>query len=70
VVGDVAKVTKGSRTQAQNFKFGPEPDGSGGVLRISQDGLSGQNGILGSVYPLNIYYAYGIRNSFGMNLIL
>jgi aldose sugar dehydrogenase len=66
-VGDVAKVTKGSRTQAQNFKFGPVPDGSGGILRISQDGHSAGNGILGNSYPLNIYYAYGIRNSFGMD---
>src|SRR5215207_1901483 len=67
VVGDIAKVTKGSRTQAQNFKDGPEPDGSSGVLRISQDGLPAQSNILGSKYPLNIYYAYGIRNSFGMD---
>ena len=24
-------------------------------------------GILGNTYPLNLYYAYGIRNSFGMD---
>jgi glucose/arabinose dehydrogenase len=67
VVGDVAKVTKGSRTQAQNFMYGPEPDGSSGILRISQDGLLVGDGILGNKYPLNLYYAYGIRNSFGMD---
>jgi glucose/arabinose dehydrogenase len=67
IVGDIAKVTKGSRTQAQNFEGGPEPDGSSGVLRISQDGVPIQSSILGSKYPLSLYYAYGIRNSFGMD---
>ena len=26
------------------------------------------NGILGNEYPLDLYYAYGIRNGFGMDL--
>jgi aldose sugar dehydrogenase len=43
-------------------------DGTGGVIRITQDGHPiGQKGILGDTYPLNLYYAYGIRNSFGID---
>jgi aldose sugar dehydrogenase len=39
-----------------------------GILRITQDGQPVPNGgILGDQYPLNLYYAYGIRNSFGMD---
>jgi glucose/arabinose dehydrogenase len=54
-------------TMAQNID-GPEPDGTGGILRITQDGqvIDGK-GILGNEYPLNLYYAYGIRNSFGID---
>jgi aldose sugar dehydrogenase len=42
-------------------------DGRSGILRVTQDGKSVGNGILGNKYPLNLYYAYGIRNSFGMD---
>ena len=62
--------TPGHQTQAQNVKGGPAPDGTSGILRITQDGKPvGNNGssILGSTYPLNLYYAYGIRNSFGID---
>jgi glucose/arabinose dehydrogenase len=62
--------TPGHQTQAQNIKGGPAPDGTSGILRITQDGKPvGNNGssILGSTYPLNLYYAYGIRNSFGID---
>ena len=34
---------------------------------ISQEGKAIENGILGNTYPLNLYYAYGIRNSFGFD---
>ena len=34
IVGEVG----GHRTQAQNNEDGPEPNGLGGVLRITQDG--------------------------------
>lgn len=54
-------------TQAQNFEEGVPADGRGGILRISLDGFSYDNGIFGGEYPLNLYYAYGIRNSFGMD---
>jgi glucose/arabinose dehydrogenase len=53
-------------SQSENFKDGPPPDGTGGILRITQDGKP-VKGILGDNFPLNLYYAYGIRNSFGMD---
>lgn len=53
-------------TKAQNNKGGPPPDGRGGVLRITFDGAVVDKGILGDEDPLNKYYAYGIRNSFGI----
>jgi glucose/arabinose dehydrogenase len=43
-------------------------NGTSGILRITQEGDPvTNNGILGSKPPLNLYYAYGIRNSFGMD---
>ena len=54
-------------TKAQNNKTGQEPDGTGGILRITQDGEPVGNGIIGNSFPTNLYYAYGIRNSFGMD---
>ena len=56
-----------SEQRAQNYKDGSEPDGRGGILRMTQDGQPLGKGILGNTYPLNLYYAYGIRNSFGMD---
>jgi glucose/arabinose dehydrogenase len=53
-------------TKAQNFKNGTEPDGRSGILRVTQDGKLVQ-AILGNGHPLDKYYAYGIRNSFGMD---
>ena len=54
-------------TTAQNNKNGPPPDGRGGVLRVTFDGgVVDKKGILGNDDPLNKYYAYGIRNSFGI----
>jgi glucose/arabinose dehydrogenase len=53
--------------QVQNVKYGPPPDGRGGILRITYDGnVVGGKGILGDSGPLNFYYAYGLRNSFGI----
>jgi glucose/arabinose dehydrogenase len=43
------------------------PSGRAGILRITQDGMPAEPSILGSTNPLNKYYAYGIRNSFGMD---
>jgi aldose sugar dehydrogenase len=57
-----------SETLAQNYPDGAEPDGRSGILRITQDGSPVPNGgIIGDETPLNLYYAYGIRNSFGIN---
>jgi glucose/arabinose dehydrogenase len=54
-------------TRAQNVKDGAMPDGRGGVLRVTFDGdVIGDKGILGNNNPLNKYYAYGLRNSFGI----
>jgi glucose/arabinose dehydrogenase len=54
-------------TRVQNYVNGTPPDGRAGILRVTQDGNAVGNGILGDNYPLNLYYAYGIRNSFGIN---
>jgi glucose/arabinose dehydrogenase len=57
--------------QTANFAKGDLPQGRGGIIRITQDGnvvAKGDNkGILGDEHPLDMYYAYGIRNSFGMD---
>ena len=55
------------RTKTQNYEDGEPVDGRAGVLRITQDGKPVGNGILGSEYPLNLYYAYGVKNSFGID---
>ena len=54
-------------TLAQNVENGQQPNGSGGILRVDQNGDAVKGGILDSKYPLNLYYAYGIRNSFGID---
>ncbi len=53
-------------TQASNVQKGLAPDGRGGILRVTQDGRVVE-GILSNTTLLNLYYAYGIRNSFGMD---
>src|SRR6188472_2409461 len=65
IVGEVGA----HETQTQNVIDGPAPNGLGGVLRISQDGgiVDPDNPIFGDGLPLNVYYAMGIRNSFGMD---
>ena len=61
-IGDV----DGHSSQAQNVPDGGPADGTGGILRITQDGKPVGNGILGTTSPVNKYYAYGIRNTFGL----
>lgn len=56
-----------SQTKAQNYVNGLDPDGRAGILRITQDGGVGSAGVLGDEHPLNKYYAYGIKNSFGFD---
>jgi glucose/arabinose dehydrogenase len=54
-------------TLDQNINGGDAPDGRGGILRISQEGKAvNDGGILGKESPLKFYFAYGIRNSFGI----
>jgi aldose sugar dehydrogenase len=56
------------KTKTQNVEDGKPVDGRAGILRITQDGKPvGTEGILGSEYPLNLYYAYGVKNSFGID---
>jgi aldose sugar dehydrogenase len=68
-IGDVDGSFKNinSETKAQNYEDGPAPDGRAGILRITQDGKPVGNGILGSIPMVNLYYAYGIKNSFGFD---
>ncbi|HEX6294114.1 MAG TPA: PQQ-dependent sugar dehydrogenase, partial [Nitrososphaeraceae archaeon] len=61
------------KTKTQNFEDGEPVNGRAGILRMTQEGTlvenddGGYNGIIGDDYPLNLYYAYGIRNSFGLD---
>jgi glucose/arabinose dehydrogenase len=55
------------KTMTQNYQNSTKVDGRAGILRITQDGKPVGIGILGQSLPLNLYYAYGIRNSFGMD---
>ena len=68
-IGDVDGNGKAEafETKSQNYVDGAEPDGRSGLLRITQDGQPVGIGILGNTHPLNLYYAYGIRNSFGFD---
>ena len=54
-------------TKAQNEPDAIDPDGRAGILRITEDGQPVGRGILGNHHPLDKYFAYGIRNSFGMD---
>ncbi len=63
-IGDVG--INGHVTKAQNIQNGSEPDGTSGILRVNQDGQPILPGILGNNYPLNLYYSYGMWNSFGL----
>jgi aldose sugar dehydrogenase len=58
----------GYDTKGQNNMNGTDPDGRAGILRVTQDGKTVGKGILGDDYPLNLYYAYGIKNSFGIGI--
>jgi glucose/arabinose dehydrogenase len=54
-------------TQAQNFEDAPAPDGTSGIFRTTQEGeVADIPGVISDQVPLNLYYAYGMRQSFGM----
>ena len=61
----------GHQTKAQNIQNGKDPDGTSGILVITQDGkeaIKNGSSILGNNKdPINKYYAYGIWNSFGID---
>ncbi|MBA3749948.1 MAG: PQQ-dependent sugar dehydrogenase, partial [Nitrosopumilus sp.] len=58
----------GHRTLSQNIVDGPNVDGTGGILRITQDGqVVPSDPIFGDELPLSLYYAIGLRNSFGFD---
>src|SRR5262249_43810891 len=63
VIGDVG----GRNGQAQNNERGDVVDGTSGILTVTQDGQPVGEGLLGTSIPLSLYYAYGIRNSFGFD---
>jgi glucose/arabinose dehydrogenase len=69
------------RTQAENYEDGPAPDGTGGILAVDAEGnplpnpalVGGDNGdgdddeeSQEDIGMLPYYFAYGIRNGFGM----
>lgn len=58
---------EGHSTKAQNFEKGPDADGTSGVHRITQDGVPVTSGVLDHSAGKESYFAYGIRNSFGMD---
>ena len=68
-VGDLDDVENNEyfRTLAQNYKDSMVIDGRAGILRVTPEGNPVGNRILGNNYPLSLYYAYGVRNSFGMD---
>ena len=59
------------QTLTQNFVNGTPVDGRAGILRVTQDGdpvLSKEDhGLLGDSSPLNLYYGYGLKDSFGID---
>lgn len=64
IIGDMGN----PHSKMTNFKNGDSPDGRSGILRITQDGDKIDDNIqLGKKHPLNKYYAYGIRNGFGLD---
>jgi len=60
------------KTQSENYEDGPPPDGTGGILAIDFDGNPLPDPPLGSSDDESdmreYYYAYGIRNSFGLDI--
>ena len=73
VIGEVASEFDETAVQTltQNYVNSSIVDGRAGILRVNLDGnpvLDDKgHGILGDSSPLNLYYAYGIHNGFGMD---
>jgi glucose/arabinose dehydrogenase len=62
VVGDIAS----TRTRSQNFLNSSTADTTSAIIRLNFDGQS-PGPILANGDPLNTFYAYGVRNSFGLD---
>jgi glucose/arabinose dehydrogenase len=52
--------------QLQNFSTGPAPDNTGVIFRINDDGTAPADNPFAAQPDLAKYYAYGIRNGFGL----
>jgi glucose/arabinose dehydrogenase len=63
IIGDLSF----TNSQVSNMYKGIQADGRGGILRVTQDGDVVAPALLGDQHPLDMYYAYGIRNSFGID---
>ncbi|AIC14760.1 PQQ-dependent sugar dehydrogenase [Nitrososphaera viennensis] len=61
VIGDLNR-----NGMLQNYKNGAAPDNTSVILKVGPDGAPAAN-ILSGAAGLEGYYAYGIRNSFGMD---
>jgi len=61
IIGDV----EGHTTQVQNFENRSAADGTSGVLRVGQNGENPEP-VIGTGIFGKYYFAYGIRNSFGL----
>src|SRR5205823_2212288 len=66
-MGDAGSDNYTPQTMILNYRNSSIVDGRSGILRITQDGKPVGPGILGNTYPLNLYYAYGIENSYGID---
>ena len=62
VVGDIAS----TRTRSQNFMNSTTADATSAIIRLDFDGKP-PGPILANDEPLNTFYAYGVRNSFGLD---
>jgi aldose sugar dehydrogenase len=63
IVGDLRE----RKTKAQNNQTGPPPDGTSVIYRLTQDGNPAPGNPFGKNAPVNKFFAYGIRNSFGFD---
>jgi glucose/arabinose dehydrogenase len=73
VIGEVAYEFDETAVQTltQNYVNSTIVDGRAGILRITLDGNpvldEKGHGIVGDTFPLNLYYAYGVHNGYGMD---
>ena len=63
VIGEV----ECAKPKTRNQQNGPEADGTSSILRVTQEEKSCRPLNIGTNTPLDLYYAIGIRNSFGMD---